>query len=345
MQETHSGIAASSVAEDTALTLDVYGLRIRVASEWVEILDELRRDFSWFASEASVADVSVEVHRDPPDLTRFGALEAAFVTPRNVVFQDRDRTVIDYVGQAVAVLQRSTGTLTVTGQNSHLVHEAVYLFLLSRIGEHLDAIGRPRLHALGLAGRQGGVAVMLPSGGGKSTLALRALRAEGVRLLSEDSPLLDRRGRIHPFPLRIGVNETDAPRLAGEHTRRIERMEFDPKLLLDIEAFADRIEARPQPLRHIVIGTRTLSELPVLEPIPSRRLAAPLMRECVVGVGLYQGMEFVLQRGMRDVAGKSRPAATRALCCAAAARGARAWSLRLGRDADANWSALAPLLG
>ena len=48
---------------------------------------------------------------------------------------------------------------------------------------------------------------MLPSGGGKSTLALRALRDEGT-LLSEDSPLLDRRGRLHPFPLRIGINAT-----------------------------------------------------------------------------------------------------------------------------------------
>ena len=60
---------------------------------------------------------------------------------------------------------------------------------------------------------------MLPSGGGKSTLALRALQEPGIGLISEDSPLLDRRGRLHPFPLRIGVNETDADRAAaGQHS-------------------------------------------------------------------------------------------------------------------------------
>jgi len=326
------------------MTLDVYGLRINVEGDWPEILEQLRLDFAWFARDVRTADVTVEIRHASPELTEFGELEAAFVTPRNVVFQDHERTVIDYVGQAVAVLDRRTRAFCVTGENPHLVHEAVYLFLLSRIGEHLDAIGRPRVHALGLVGKQGGVAVMLPSGGGKSTLALRALRAEGVCLLSEDSPLLDKRGMLYPFPLRIGVNETDAAVLDGQHVRRIERMEFDPKLLLDVGAFEDRIESEPQPLRHMVLGRRTLGERASLEPIPRRRLAGPLVRECVVGVGLYQGMEFVLQRGMRDVAGKIKPAAVRALCCTMAARGACAWSLRLGRDPDANWAALEPLL-
>jgi hypothetical protein len=55
-------------------------------------------------------------------------------------------------------------------------------------------------------------------------------------------------------------------------------------------------------------------------------------------------MEFVLQRGFRDVALKAGIAASRSACCAAILRGARVWTLTLGRDHDANWSALAPLL-
>ena len=126
--------------------------------------------------------------------------------------------------------------MSVQGEERHLVHEAAYQYLLSRIGEHLDLKRRPRLHALGLVGGQGAVAVMLPSGGGKSTLALRALEAPGVKLLSEDTPLIDRRGRLHPFPLRIGINATDADRVPADHVRRIERMEFHPKLVLELGA-------------------------------------------------------------------------------------------------------------
>src|SRR2546426_652623 len=162
----------------------------------------------------------------------------------------------------------------------------------------------PRLHALGLAGSRGAVAVLLPSGGGKTTLALRALREDGVRLLSEDTPLIDRRGMLHPFPLRIGVNATDAARLPAGSVRELERMEFHPKLLLEVEAFADRIEPSPQPLRHLVIGRRSLGREARLEPVSRPAALGPLLREAVIGVGVYQGMEFVLQRGMRDVLGK-----------------------------------------
>ena len=327
------------------VVFDVHGLRIGLDGDWPEVAEQVRLDFAWFASDLpGGVDVTITLHKATPDLASYGSLEAAFVTPRNVVFSDEERTIIDYSGRAVAVLDRRAAVLAVTGVDPQVVHEAAYLFMLSRVGEHLDAIGLPRLHALGLAGAQGGVAVMLPSGGGKSTLALRALRTAGVRLLSEDSPLIDRHGMLHPFPLRMGLTEQHAAELPDEHVRRIERIEFDPKLLLDVEAFRDRIEPTAQPTRHLVIGMRTLGSDASLERIPRRRVAGTLLRECVVGVGIYQGMEFVLQRGMRDVLGKTRPAAGRAAACLAVARRADAWTLRLGRDREANWAALEPLL-
>jgi hypothetical protein len=324
---------------------DVYGLGVSVTGGWPEVVEALGLDFQWFARNgAGRVDVEIAVERRAPDFERFGELTAAFVTPRNVVYQDGRRTIVDYFGRAVSVLDRPSGRVLVQGEDEHLVHEAAYLFVLSRAGEHLDSLGLPRLHSLGLAGAQGGVAVMLPSGGGKSTLALRALRAEGVRLLSEDAPLLDRHGRLHPFPLRIGVNATDAALLPPSHVRRIERMEFHPKLVLDLAAFADRIESRPQPLAHIVLGRRSLGREARLEPIGRHETVGTLFREGVVGVGIYQGMEFVLQRGMRDVAGKVGTALTRSACCAAGLARAKTWRLTLGRDHDANWRALAPLL-
>src|SRR6478672_8230155 len=230
--------------------LDVHGLRVRVDGDWPEVVENVRLDFVWFErpERASVPpDVSVEIQRRPPDFDRFGEVPATFVTPRNVVYELGGTTVVDYFGRAVSVLDRDRSHLVVQGEDEHLVHEAAYHYVLSRIGEHLESVGLTRLHALALVGGQGAVAVMLPSGGGKSTLALRALRDDGgVRLLSEDSPLIDRRGRLHPFPLRIGVNATDADRLPAGSVRRLERMEFHAKLALDLDAFADRIESDPQ---------------------------------------------------------------------------------------------------
>jgi len=325
--------------------LQVYGLDLGVEGDWPEVIDSVAKDFAWFTTDAVGAGAErVIVERRPPDFDALGPLEASFVTPRNVVYSDGDRQVVDYFGKALCVVDRRAGTATIQGEEAHLVHEAAYLYLLSRVGEHLDRTGFTRLHALALSGAQGGVAVMLPSGGGKSTLAVRALRDEEVTILSEDTPLLDRRGVLHPFPLRIGVNATDAETVPEAGVRRIERMEFHPKLVLDLDAFADRIEHESRPLSHIVVGRRSLGMTATLEPLSRRVAAGAMFREAVVGVGVYQGMEFVLQRGMRDVAGKAGIAASRAACCAAGLRGARVWRLTLGRDHDANWEALSALL-
>jgi hypothetical protein len=328
--------------------LEVHGLAVAVGGDWLEVVDQIRRDFAWFerpASGARSVDVEVTIERRPPDFEALGDVMASFVTPRNVVYQDDRRTIVDYFGRAVSILDRATGRLVVQGDDEHLVHEAVYHFLLSRIGEHLEARGLTRLHALCVCGAQGAVAVMLPSGGGKSTLALRALRAEGVRLLSEDSPLIDRHGTAHPFPLRIGVNPTDAATLPEGSVRRLDRMEFHPKLVLDLDAFSDRVESQPQPLRHLVIGRRSLGPHASLEPVPRRSAVSTLIREAVVGVGIYQGMEFVLQHGMRDVVGKLGIVGTRVACCSGVLARAKVWQLTLGRDHTRNWDALTPLLG
>ncbi|HEX8208062.1 MAG TPA: hypothetical protein VF587_18500 [Solirubrobacteraceae bacterium] len=328
-----------------SFALDCHGLTVAVTGDWPEVLDNVRLDFAWFARAPAPAraDVTVRVHRRAPDFDRFGAVPAAFVTPRNVVYQLGDRTVIDYFGRALAV-RDETGALTIEGEEAHLVHEVAYLFLLSSIGAHLDAVGLPRLHALALSARSGAVAVMLPSGGGKSTLALRALDDPDVKLLSEDSPLIDARGRLHPFPLRIGINATDAERLPPEHVRRIERMEFHPKLALDLAGFEDRIETEPRPIRHLVVGRRSLGRDATLERLPRSAAAGALLREAVVGVGIYQGMEFVLQRGMRDTLAMGGVAAARTRSCAALLRRAEVWRLTVGRDHERNWQALRPLL-
>lgn len=338
--------------------LSVYGLDVAVAGDWPEVIEQVGRDFAWFdssgpgnagdgpraSSRRAAPAVQIEIQRGPPDYARYQGLGQAFVTPRNVVYSDGDHSVIDYFGIALSAYDRRRGTLLIQGEDPDLVHEAAYQFLLSRVGEHLDASRLPRLHALGVAGDQGATALFLPSGGGKSTLALRALRDDDVRLLSEDSPLLDRRGRVHPFPLRIGINPHQADELPEGHVRQLSRMEFHPKLALDLDAYLDRVERAPQPLAHIVIGERSLGSSPSLEPLRRGAAVGTLLREVVVGVGLYQGMEFVFQRGPGDIFGRARPALVRALCCAAGLRRADVWRLRLGRDHERNWSTLRRLL-
>ena len=329
------------------LDLLVHGLRVRVTGDWPQVLELLRLDFGWFAEDRLSGDpeVAVEVARRRPSFERFAQAQPAFVTPRNVVFNLDGIQLVDYGGRALAVHDRRADRITIEGQDEELVHEAAYLYVLSRIGSHLDACGTARLHALGLAGEGGATLVMLPSGGGKTSLALRALADEGVKLLSEDTPLLDRRGRAHPFPLRLGVNERDVSLVPpGTPARRVARMEFHPKLLVPVEALEERVERRPQPVVNIVVGRRSLASHSALSPRPKRAALGPLLREGVFGLGVYQGMEFVLQRGLTDVWSQAGVALRRALACLAALAHARVWSLELGRDGEDAWGALSGLV-
>src|SRR4051812_3013234 len=138
-----------AIAAPPATCLDVYGLSVRISGDWPEVLDALALDFAWFLRDGSgaAADVEVEIRHGAPDFTAFGPVEASFVTPRNVVYQDGDRTIIEYFGQALSTLDRRTGALVITGEDRQLVHEAAYQFVLYRIGEHLDRRGLVRLHS------------------------------------------------------------------------------------------------------------------------------------------------------------------------------------------------------
>ncbi len=249
--------------------LDVYGLRASLTGDWPEVIDQLLLDYAWFRRELEgPAEVEVEVQRRPPDFGAFGELDASFVTPRNVVYEHGALTVIDYFGRALSVLDRDRGRLTLQGEDEHLVHEAGYQFLLSQDRR------APRPHRAPAPARAGPVHARRGGRGdaplGRRQVHAGAARAPGRRrqLLSEDSPLMDRHGRLHPFPLRIGVNEASAQDLPAEKLRRLERMEFHPKLALEVEAFAERIRPEPQQLAHIVVGRRSLGTSARLDTAP-----------------------------------------------------------------------------
>ena len=287
-----------------------YGLAIEVQSASASLVEEIRRDFAYFRAPTGGEPVHIHVHFAPPPYARLPALPAAFFTPRNVCFRDKQATYIDYFGQGLAVFDRRAKRCTVYGTDEDLVHEIVYLFMLSTIGQYLDSQGIHRVHALGVSYRRHGVLLLLPSGGGKSTMALSLLREPECLLLSEDMPLIDRRGALLPFPLRLGVRPEQRPDIPAQYLRTVRRMEFDPKTLIDIEYFQDRIGSSVAP-RFLFIGERNLGEVSEIVPLAPHRAFKALIKDMVVGLGIYQGLEFLLERGVWELIGQGGVATSR----------------------------------
>ena len=175
-------------------------------------------------------------------------------------------------------------------------------------------------------------------------MALNMLQRDGVKLISEDSPLMRRDGLIEPFPIRIGVRPgTVIPDVPDSFLLDIQRMEFGPKKLIDIKFFSDRISG-PVPISAILLGTRFSAGESSIKQIARRHAFRPLVSDAVVGLGLYQGIEFVLQSSAFELMGKGRLACSRLRNCMGCLRRATVHRFEMGTDIEQTAETLARFL-
>jgi hypothetical protein len=324
-------------------TFVFHGVGVAVDSSERALLDATRRSFSFFETAVAEPDLHIEHRAERPDYDALPELTSSVATPRNICFVGGGLTYIDYFGRALNVYDPREGRSRISTEDPQLAREIVYLTILSRVAEKLARRGLHRIHALGLERRGRAVLVLLPSGGGKSTLALTVLGHPecGLRLIAEDSPLVRRDGWVLPFPIRIGVSPHALP--AGIDARFAgceERMEFGPKVAIDVSLFADRLVREPVAPGLILLGRRTTGRQARISPVPKRRVVRHILMNSVIGIGLYQGIEFIVQKGLRDVFSHGVSAFSRARNSLNLVRKSRVCEFLIGRDTQANYETL-----
>ena len=328
--------------------LNVHGVVVRVDCADVETAERLADDFLRFQVAGELATppaIELVLLREEPRYDQLPPIRASIHTPRNVCYDAGDLTYIDYFGKALAIYQRSRQRIEVRSTRPHLLHEIGYLTLLSRVSEQLERRGLHRVHALAVANEGRTAVILLPSTGGKTTLAQYFLRVgDGWRLVSEDSPLIDRRGRIYPMPLRLGVVSDGPPPFPPQFVTYSERMEFGPKYLVSLRAFPDGIETEVTAPAWLFVGRRTLGRECRILPIGRRAGFKALTRDMIVGLGLYQGLEFLLRRSALDLMAHASLVAGRTRAALALLRRARVYEIELGRDVDLNAATLSSFL-
>lgn len=76
---------------------------------------------SFFTPESSAnATVRVEMRLEPPPYEALPAIPAAFLTPRNVCFRDGPIMYVDYLGRALAVVDRKRWSCLIYSTDIHL---------------------------------------------------------------------------------------------------------------------------------------------------------------------------------------------------------------------------------
>jgi hypothetical protein len=325
---------------------DFHGVVAALESTDSALLDAARHDFSYFEVARTVSPhLHIEYRNEEPDYDRLPELTSSVATPRNISFTGPDSGLIyiDYFGRALNIYNALEGTCRIYTEDPHLAREIVYLTILSRISEKLEAQRIHRIHALGIEHGGSGVLVLLPSGGGKSTLALSILLhpESNIRLIAEDSPLIRRDGWLLPFPIRIGVHPQYLPKeIDSRYTLFEKRMEFEPKVSIDVALFADRLVHEAVPPGIILLGRRTTARNAGILPVPSRKVLRHILMNSVVGIGLYQGMEFIFQKGFSDVVAHATVACSRARNNLSLVRKSKIYEFIIGRDAQKNYETL-----
>lgn len=333
------------------MRFDFHGIAVRVDCEDAEVLDRIREDFRYFLkpdrqeSGSELCHLTIRAARRAPDYTLLPPIRATIYSPRNICYGCGDLTYIDYFGGALSIYNRRQQSLEIFSDQLHLLHEVIFLSVLSRVSELLERKGIHRIHALAVE-RNGRCALfLLPSGGGKTTLGMSFLK-QGVpyKLVSEDSPMITRSGQVLPFPLRFGIVARQKPEVAPEYLNYMERMEFEPKYLISLQAFPGRIAEGVFMPQLICIGERTLAPDCRIRRVGRAAGFKALVRHMIIGVGLYQGVEFLLRTSIVDLFRYAGLFFSRLRAGLAMLRRSRVFVVELGRNPQHNASEILSFL-
>jgi hypothetical protein len=325
---------------------DFYGVGAHIESSEEEFNLSLEHDFSYFLAPAPRPCLHMIFEHAVPDYDSLPELTCSLATPRNICFGNGRLTYIDYFGRGINIYDKEANQCRIITSDIELAHEIAYLTLLSRISEALEKQRLHRIHGLGIEAGGRGTLVLLPSGGGKSTLALSLLRQENpFRLISEDSPLLRRDGCLLPFPLRIGVHPQSVPSdIDRRYTRLDQRIEFSAKVNIDIRCFENKICRHPVPAAFLLLGNRTTGRQARIEEVSRSAALRHVMANSIIGIGLYQGLEFLLQKSFGESARHVGLLLSRTYSNWILLKRTRVFQFLIGRDRNRNYECLRAFL-
>ena len=277
---------------------DFYGVRVKVESKIQSLIDGLGRDFEYFKCEGGKPKIQIEcIFEKIPENDCEGYVSRGYGKEK-IIYSKNKTKIVDYRGEAHTLYDYDSEIGKIYSKNMDLNYEITYLLLLSRVGEYLDLGGMHRVHGFGISKNKNSILCLLPEGGGKTTTFLDIIKTRGYGMYSDDTPLL-KNGVIYPFPSRISLCINDSEKIPEKYKRKFIRKNRSEKILVDLKFF-NPIISKPEKVRHIIVGVRTLSKKSGVYSVSRLRSFTPLMRDLVFGLGIPQLIEYFLRYSVDD---------------------------------------------
>lgn len=278
-----------------AFCLDFHHHIILVKGAPASVDEKLRSEFHYFLSKEGYPELTLELTLGalPPT----PSLPVSKILETCLVYRLGKRKYVDYFGEALTIVDEDTKTISITSASEERLYELAFLTVHSRAGDLLDHAGFSRVHALAVSYKNRNAVVMLPSKGGKSTLLTHLLENPDIKIIADDMPLVDRQGRILPFPTKISMTEVPSSgELSKLNWNEFLRAHHPPKWTASLSALPERLELSPEKNPVLLIhGVRLSHGESLIARTKKWQMMAPLFEHMIFGMGLPQVIEIFLE--------------------------------------------------
>ena len=306
--------------------------------------EKLRSEFHYFLADASYPELTIELTQGALPPTPSLPIEKILETC--MIYRMGKRKYVDYFGEALTIVDDETRTISITSASEERLYELAFLTIHSRAGDMLDRAGFSRIHAMAVSYKNVNAVVMLPSKGGKSTLLTHLLENPDITIIAADMPLVDRQGRILPFPSKISMTERpESGELSKLNWNEFMRAHYPPKWTASLSAIPGRLETNPEKNPVLLLnGVRLSHGESLIVPATKAQMIMPLLQHMIVGLGLPQIIEIFLEMRPTDIFKLIRHAVLRTVCAVKLLLNSEHFIFYIGHDKTYNAQLLLRLL-
>lgn len=278
-------------------------MTIELSLDNEELYLKISRDFAYFIKRSNLnakCDFTLATQkRDQYELPV--NLKAISQSQNSINYRSGRVRYSDYYGKALSRVIKNE--IYIEYLDNNFIYELTYLLILSYTGKELDRRGLHKIHACGFGTEDKSILMMMPSKGGKTTLFVDMISDPDINLISDDSPLVNRWGKILEFPLRIGKEEKNDlikkfPYVSEKEIYEFKREYFSKKYLLSIANLRNKIGVGKKII--LINGVRSTYVEPRLIRVGKIIMFKNLMQHLVVGIGLPMIIEHFLRRSLWD---------------------------------------------
>lgn len=323
----------------TKILFNFYSYTLELSSSSPQLLKRLGNDFSFFVTDhVSQASQQYQVIASLDlDLKIPSDLVAIHQTAQFMLFKKEHTRYIDYYGAALSEINDSAAIARITADSIDRLHEITYLFILSQVGKAHDQMGLHKVHSFGVKRRDTAIIGMMPMKGGKTTTFLHLLNDASTEIISDDCPLINLKGEVLPFPLRVGVeNEDSLPNGDKEKLYTINRREYGIKTLAPLCYFSNSVSSAPAKKIILLVGIRSTYHTPKICHLNRFKCLLALSTHMVAGLGLPMVIEYFLRFDWRDYPNLFKLSFSRGLTAIRLLLRAESYQITLSTDPQLN---------